>query len=73
LHLKRRLGKPQSYVSKAESGERRMDFLEVRDYCRACDQDFLTFAAKLETLLCPSDQADLQHAGGAASQACPAQ
>lgn len=25
----RRLGKPQSFVSKAETGERRLDFLEV--------------------------------------------
>lgn len=33
--LASRLGKPQSYVSKFESGERRLDFLEVRDVCRA--------------------------------------
>jgi len=33
--LARRLGKPQSYVSKYESGERRLDILEVRDVANA--------------------------------------
>lgn len=27
------LGKPQSYVSKYESGERRLDFVEVMEIC----------------------------------------
>ncbi len=27
------LGKPQSYVSKYESGERRLDFVEVMEVC----------------------------------------
>jgi transcriptional regulator with XRE-family HTH domain len=48
------LGKPQSYVSKVESGERQMDFLEVRDYCVACGRDFVEFVTMFETLLaCP--------------------
>lgn len=29
------LGKPQSYVSKYESGERRLDFIEVLEICDA--------------------------------------
>lgn len=29
------LGKPQSYVSKYESGERRVDFIEVLEICDA--------------------------------------
>lgn len=29
------LGKPQSYVSKYESGERRVDFIEVLEICEA--------------------------------------
>jgi transcriptional regulator with XRE-family HTH domain len=48
--LAARLGKPQSYVSKVESGERRLDFLEVRDYCTACKQDFVEFVATIENL-----------------------
>jgi len=52
VQLAQRLGKPQSYVSKVESGERRMDFLEVRDYCRACGQKrFTAFVMTLEKSL----------------------
>jgi transcriptional regulator with XRE-family HTH domain len=51
VQLAQRLGAPQSYVSKVESGERRMDFLEVRDYCKACGQSFTAFVRMLEPLL----------------------
>ncbi|GHU07447.1 hypothetical protein AGMMS50225_04380 [Betaproteobacteria bacterium] len=51
VQLAQRLGKPQSYVSKVESGERNMDFLEVRAYCLACDEDFVGFVTILEGLL----------------------
>ncbi|MCL2161345.1 MAG: helix-turn-helix transcriptional regulator [Betaproteobacteria bacterium] len=51
VELAHRLGKPQSYVSKVETGERKLDFLEVRDYCLACNQDFSAFAMTMETLL----------------------
>jgi transcriptional regulator with XRE-family HTH domain len=54
VQLATRLGKPQSYVSKVESGERQMDFLEVRDYCVACKRDFTEFVAMLEALLAQS-------------------
>lgn len=30
-----RLGKPQSFVSKYESGDRRLDMVELREVCRA--------------------------------------
>ncbi len=33
--LARRLGKPQSFVSKYESGERRLDLVELRQVCAA--------------------------------------
>jgi transcriptional regulator with XRE-family HTH domain len=33
------LMKPQSYVAKVESGERRMDFIEVLSFCKAVDLD----------------------------------
>jgi len=45
------LGKPQSYLSKVETGERKLDFLEIRDYCLACNQDFVAFVIMMEALL----------------------
>jgi transcriptional regulator with XRE-family HTH domain len=37
--LAARLGKPQSYVSKIEAGERRLDVIEFVDYVRALSGD----------------------------------
>jgi transcriptional regulator with XRE-family HTH domain len=51
VQLAYRLNKPQSYVSKVETGERKLDFLEIRDYCLACNQNFVTFVMTMETLL----------------------
>jgi transcriptional regulator with XRE-family HTH domain len=34
--LAEKLGKPQTFVSKSEIGERRIDFLETLDFCAAC-------------------------------------
>ena len=39
VELAEKLGKPQSYVSKAELGERKLDFLETLDFCVACGKD----------------------------------
>ena len=41
-----RLGQPQSYVSKYELGERRLDFVETILVCSALGVDFVQFAAK---------------------------
>jgi transcriptional regulator with XRE-family HTH domain len=38
-----RLGEPQSFVSKYESGERRLDLIEIRQICEALDVPFLEF------------------------------
>lgn len=35
----RRLGKPQSFISKCESGERRLDVVEFLEFCHAYDVD----------------------------------
>ena len=35
VELAKRLGLPQSFVSKYESGERRLDLLELQDVCAA--------------------------------------
>jgi transcriptional regulator with XRE-family HTH domain len=48
-----RLEKPQSYVSKYESGERRLDVLELREICLALGISLAAFAEKLEKALRP--------------------
>ena len=35
VDLAERLGRPQSFVSKYESGERRLDILELNEICKA--------------------------------------
>lgn len=37
IDVANRLGQPQSFVSKYESGERRLDLLELERVCEACD------------------------------------
>ena len=39
-----KLGKPQTFVSKSELGERRTDFLETVDFCAACNLSVGIFA-----------------------------
>jgi len=46
--LARILGRHQSYVSKYESGERRLDILELRDVCRAVRVPLTEFVKRLE-------------------------
>lgn len=45
------LGVPQSYVSKYESGERRLDPLELGAICKAAGVTLAAFAKRLEKLL----------------------
>jgi transcriptional regulator with XRE-family HTH domain len=47
VQLAAKLGKPQTFVSKSELGERRIDFLETVEFCRACGLDVAGFAARL--------------------------
>jgi len=46
--MARKLAQPQSFVSKYESGERRLDVLELRQVCRACDIFLADFIRRLE-------------------------
>jgi transcriptional regulator with XRE-family HTH domain len=49
--LAARLDLPQSFVSKYESGERRLDILEIRRVCMAIGISLQEFIAKLESSL----------------------
>jgi transcriptional regulator with XRE-family HTH domain len=44
----KRLGKPQSFVSKVESGERRLDVLELHEICGVMGVKFPDFAKQLD-------------------------
>lgn len=44
--LAKRLGRPQSFVSKIESGERNLDFVDVYEICRCCGEGFEDFAVR---------------------------
>ena len=46
--LASRLSRDQTFVSKYESGERRLDVLELREVCQAIGTDFVTFLRKLD-------------------------
>jgi transcriptional regulator with XRE-family HTH domain len=45
--LAKRLGKPQSYVSKIEMGERRLDVIEFTDFALAMGRDPARLLAQL--------------------------
>jgi transcriptional regulator with XRE-family HTH domain len=49
--LARALGMPQSFVSKVESGERRLDLLELRDVCDALTIPLVQFVHRFEQSL----------------------
>ncbi|MGD0014845.1 MAG: helix-turn-helix transcriptional regulator [Bryobacteraceae bacterium] len=46
-----RLGQPQSFVSKYESGERRLDILELREVCRVIGLPLPELVRRLEQAL----------------------
>ena len=48
IDLAKRLGRPQSFVSKYESGEKNLDFLEVREVCEALGVPLIEFVRRFE-------------------------
>jgi transcriptional regulator with XRE-family HTH domain len=46
--LAERISEPQSLVSKYESGERRLDLVELRQVCEALGISFTAFVTRLE-------------------------
>lgn len=49
--LAERLGEPQSFVSKFESGERRLDVIELYQICSALGVSFTSFVRRFEEAL----------------------
>lgn len=48
VDLAKRLRQPQSFVSKYESGERRLDLLELRQVCTAAGTSLEEFVKRFE-------------------------
>jgi transcriptional regulator with XRE-family HTH domain len=48
IDLAERLNRPQSFVSKYESGEKTLNFLEVREVCRALGVPLPDFVSRFE-------------------------
>lgn len=46
--LSQQLGRPQSYVSKYESGERKLTIIEIRDIAFACGSNLESFVNNFE-------------------------
>jgi transcriptional regulator with XRE-family HTH domain len=51
VELAKRIGRPQSFVSKYESGERRLDLVEVRQICKAVGLSLAAFVRRFEESL----------------------
>ena len=60
VQLSETLGMPQSFVSKYETGERRLDVIELREVCQSLGTTLAAFAKKLDVRLSESEK------GGAA-------
>ena len=48
------LGRSQSFVSKCERGETRLDLVQLREVCRALNKPFLEFVREYERRLTAS-------------------
>ena len=51
VELAEKLGVPQSFISKYESGERQLDILELREICQRFGISFDNFCRQLEEKL----------------------
>lgn len=51
--LAERVGETQSFVSKCERGERRIDVIELQVFCKAMGVTLEQFAEELEAVLTP--------------------
>lgn len=51
--LAERMGQTQSFVSKSERGERRIDVVELHAFCAALEIPFVPFVAEFDEMLRP--------------------
>ena len=51
VELAKKLKRPQSFVSKYENGERRLDMVELREICQALKIPLPTFTKRFEKSL----------------------
>jgi Helix-turn-helix len=72
VDLARILSKPQSFVSKYESGTRRLDLLELRDVCRAMGISVVEFVRRFDKLVEPGTVGGLNPAPGVRAGTAPA-
>lgn len=49
--LAKRIGETQSFVSKCERGERRLDVIELRAFCQALNTPFVSLVKEIEAKL----------------------
>lgn len=54
IDVAERLDEPQSFVSKYESGERRLDVIEFRTVCKALGADYLKVLRDLDSCIAPT-------------------
>ena len=54
--LAERLGRSQSFVTKFERGDRRLDAIQLRTICQVLGTDLVSFVAELERRLTNRDQ-----------------
>ncbi|WP_353570240.1 helix-turn-helix transcriptional regulator [Candidatus Albibeggiatoa sp. nov. BB20] len=51
VDVAKKLGKPQSYISKYETGEKNLDIIEIKEVCEVLGIKLSDFAKKLENKL----------------------
>jgi transcriptional regulator with XRE-family HTH domain len=51
VQLAEKLGRNQNFVTAVERGVVRLDGLQLRDWCQACDSDLIAWATEIERQL----------------------
>lgn len=57
VDLAAKLGRSQNYVSQAETGQKRLDGLQLRDWSQVCGHDLASFGAAVEATIATAAKA----------------